>query len=111
MAVYDYQCRTCGPFTAIRPMAQSGDPCDCPDCGQPAERALLTVPYFAGMDADRRKAFATNERARHEPRRGGASHGPGCSCCSGTTSRPSGTLRHADGAKTFPAKRPWMISH
>ncbi|MEO1363845.1 MAG: zinc ribbon domain-containing protein, partial [Pseudomonadota bacterium] len=40
-----------------------------------------------------------------------SSHGPNCSCCSGGSTRPSKTLHHADGSKSFPTKRPWMISH
>ena len=111
MAYYDYQCDTCGPFTAIRPMSQSADPCNCPECGEPAARAFLNMPHFAAMDAGRRAAFATNEQAQHEPKRGGARHGAGCSCCSGSKGRSSGTLNLADGSRAFPSKRPWMISH
>ncbi|MBJ6986435.1 MULTISPECIES: FmdB family zinc ribbon protein [unclassified Devosia] len=111
MANYDYQCQDCGPFSAVRPMAQSAEPCACPSCGGPAPRAFLTVPYIAGMEASQRQAFATNERARHEPKRGGSAHGPGCSCCSSTGKKGRSTLVRADGSKSFPAARPWMISH
>jgi putative FmdB family regulatory protein len=111
MAVYDYQCDTCGPFTAIRPMALSGDPCTCANCGEPAARAFFTVPYIAGMDASLRTAHATNEKARHEPRRGGSAHGPGCSCCSNGAKKGRSTLVRPDGSKSFPSARPWMISH
>jgi putative FmdB family regulatory protein len=37
-------------------------------------------------------------------------HGPGCSCCSGGARR-SRTAKAADGKKSFPSARPWMISH
>ena len=111
MAYYDYQCEDCGPFTAIRPMAQSGDPCDCPDCGKASPRAFLRAPNFALMDTSTRTAHATNEKARHEPKLASklGGHGPGCSCCSGKGK--SKAVYRADGAKTFPSARPWQISH
>ena len=118
MPVYDYMCETCGPFTALRPMAQCSDPCACPDCQVPAARAYLNFPSIAGMDSCRRKAFATNERNAHSPtvsrkadresRGEGRGHAPGCACCSGGK---GGATVTRDGAKSFPSKRPWMISH
>ena len=72
MPVYDYACEACGPFTVLRPMAQFKDPHDCPDCGSSCGRAFLTAPNLASMDAGRRKAFATNERSAHAPRRSSA---------------------------------------
>lgn len=111
MAIYDYQCNSCGPFSTVRPMSRSAEPCDCPYCGEPAPRAFLSVPYIAGMDPTRRTAFATNEKARHEPKRGGSAHGPGCSCCSSSGKKGRSTLVRPDGSKSFPSGRPWMISH
>ncbi len=105
MPVYDYACRSCGPFTVMRPMAAFKDPHDCPDCGSECERAFLTAPNLAAMDAGRRKAFATNERSAHAPRTS-SGHGPGCGCCSGTAK-----VKASTAAKGFPAARPWMISH
>lgn len=111
MPVYDYLCDDCGPFTVMRPMAECDEPHDCPDCGGIAPRAFITAPYFASMDAGRRHAFATNERSAHAPRSTSKSgHGAGCSCCSGTSSMRY-TRKHKDGSKSFPSKRPWMISH
>ncbi|KRA99938.1 FmdB family transcriptional regulator [Devosia sp. Root685] len=110
MAIYDYQCADCGPFTAMRPMAMAAEPCACPDCGEPAQRAFFSVPFIAGMDPAKRTAHATNEKTRHEPKRGGSAHGPGCSCCSGGKKGRS-TLVRPDGSKSFPSARPWMISH
>ena len=104
MPVYDYACEACGPFTVLRPMAQFKDPHACPDCGDACQRAFLTAPNLASMDAGRRKAFATNERSAHAPRKS-SGHGAGCGCCSGTrTKAPT-------AAKGFPNARPWMISH
>ncbi|MCP1200833.1 zinc ribbon domain-containing protein [Notoacmeibacter sp. MSK16QG-6] len=111
MPFYDYNCSECGPFTSVRTMEKSAEPCTCPDCGQDAPRAFLTMPFVAGMDAARRNAFATNERSAHDPKRSSQTgHGPGCSCCSsGKKNRK--TLTRPDGSKSFPTARPWQISH
>lgn len=116
MPSYDYLCPACGPFEARAAMADFDKPCACPDCGATSPRALLRAPLLANMDGARRRAHATNERSADSPRRSGQSaghsHGPGCSCCSGGASKkPSGTFYRPDGSKSFPAKRPWMISH
>ena len=117
MPTYDYLCDDCGPFTATRPMAECEAPNACPECGAKAPRAYITAPYFAALAEERRMAHAINERAAAEPRvrskMQGApmkgAHGAGCGCCSGKSSRA--TKRGKGGAKMFPSKRPWMISH
>jgi putative FmdB family regulatory protein len=111
MPVYEYACERCGPFAEIRPMAEYADPQPCPGCGSQAPRVILTAPMLATMDAGRRAAFVTNERSANEPRSSRATgHGPNCGCCgSGKKSRL--TLHGADGSKSFPTSRPWMISH
>lgn len=111
MPVYEYLCEGCGTdFSALRPMAQSSLPHACPRCGGEAQRALLSPPAYAGMSAADRQAHAVNERARHEPKSSstlGHAHGPGCGC-----GKPGkSTVVAPDGKKSFPAKRPWMISH
>lgn len=108
MPVYAYCCPECGPFEALASMARAADPCQCPECAAAAPRALAT-PVLATMGAARKTAFATNERASDSPRK--SSHGPGCSCCGGGKKINSGTLHRPDGSKSFPKKRPWMISH
>ena len=113
MPVYDYLCEACGPFTDMRPMADSDLPQTCPGCGAPAPRVLLTAPYLASMDAGRRRAFATNERSAHAPmtlQQMKSKHGAGCNCCFGKKSMHY-TRRGKDGSKCFPKSRPWMISH
>lgn len=111
MPYYDYLCDDCGPFTEFATMADFDKPCACPTCAAQAKRVLLRAPLLANMDGTRRTAFATNERASHEPK-STRKHGPGCSCCSGGSKRmPSRTLHRADGSKSFPTARPWMISH
>ncbi len=113
MPIYDYECEDCGAFTQMRPMAQCDLASECPRCGANAPRAFLTAPYLAGMSAERRLAFATNERSSHAPQRftadSGQGHGAGCGCCSPQLKRK--TNRHKSGAKSFPTSRPWMLSH
>lgn len=109
MPAYDYECRDCGVFTAVRPMSDWRAPHPCPACGGEAPRAFVTAPVVAGMDPQRRTAMATNERSRHEPRRSTGGHAPGCGCCSGGMKRRSASTK--SGAKGFPSARPWMISH
>jgi putative FmdB family regulatory protein len=113
--VYEYACAGCGDFTALRPMAAYREPQPCPGCGVPAPRVLLTAPACASMPAAERRAHAVNERSAHAPRTavadavgGRKKHGLGCACCAG--SRGSATMLPS-GEKTFPSKRPWMISH
>lgn len=112
MPVYEYMCNDCGPFTAMRPMAECELPEQCPGCKIDAPRVLLTAPYCATISPERRRAHATNERSAHAPRTLAdykAAHPTGCACCS---SRPSRlTARGKNGAKSFPTSRPWMISH
>ncbi|SMX33261.1 FmdB family zinc ribbon protein [Actibacterium lipolyticum] len=110
MPIYDYVCKDCGPFTDFAPMAQFAAPCNCPDCDALAPRAILSAPKLAIVGGGVRKAHETNERSADSPRK--STHGPGCSCCSaGGKKRSSGTLHRPDGSKSFPNKRPWMISH
>jgi len=108
MPFYDYECPDCGSFETLRSIARRDEPAHCPQCGTAASR-ILTVPSYALMDANVRTAHATNERARHEPRKASSHvHGPGCGCGSG---KSKSTVKAADGSKSFPSKRPWMISH
>lgn len=109
MPVYDYQCDTCGPFEALAPMSKCADPCACPECATEAPRVMLTAPNLSGMSSSRRRAFETNERSADSPRK--SSHGPNCGCCGGGAKKNSTTLHRPDGSKSFPTKRPWMISH
>jgi putative FmdB family regulatory protein len=104
MPTYEYECPNCGPFTAMRPMAEFDLPMACEECATAAPRVMLTAPSFACMPAGARNAHATNERSAHRPAKSGGRHPPSCGCCSGKTVK-------AGGVKSFPASRPWMISH
>jgi putative FmdB family regulatory protein len=112
MPVYDYLCARCGPFTEMHPMADYELPQPCPQCRKQAPRAFLTAPYCAAMSSELRLAHATNERSASSPRTRSElknAHGAGCGCCS--QKRLGAAKRTRSGAKVFPLKRPWMISH
>jgi putative FmdB family regulatory protein len=109
MPVYDYECRDCGVFTALRPMSDCKASLACPTCGVDAVRTFHTAPAIAGMDAAKRAAVTVNERSAHEPRISGGRHGAGCSCCSRKGN--DNAARPANAHKSFPKTRPWMISH
>ena len=113
MPTYDYACAQCGGFDAFRLLADRNEPAACPDCGAASPRVFATAPRLALMSASARSAIATNERARHEPKRSGdyarLKHPGGCGCCS--PGRSKATVTAPNGAKAFPSKRPWMISH
>lgn len=118
MPTYDYACPDCGGFDAFRSLAMRNDPAQCPDCGTASPRVFVSAPRLSCVSEYTRLAMDTNERARHEPRSsrdvdggsyGRLRHPAGCGCCS--TSKKATTVRAPDGAKSFPSKRPWMISH
>ncbi|WFE88637.1 zinc ribbon domain-containing protein [Roseibium porphyridii] len=124
MPVYDYLCAQCGPITALRPMSAHSEPIECPVCKQEAPRAFLQAPNMSTLSTSDRTAHQRNETSRHSPvhstksdREDGAKerrkrHPAGCSCCSSSkNSFRSSAVYKADGSKTFPSKRPWMISH
>ncbi len=112
MPVYEYLCPECGPFTQMRAMADYELPSDCPSCEASSPRVMLTAPRCSAVSAQTRRAHAINERSADAPRTLSAtraSHGAGCSCCSGRSSRL--VKRGKSGTKSFPTARPWMISH
>jgi putative FmdB family regulatory protein len=108
MPIYDYLCADCGSFQDERPMAEYDSPQPCPGCGGSAPRALLSAPSFALMDGGKRRAHATNEKSAHAPRvaRG---HGASCGCCKPAKRKAEAVS--APAAKSFPGRRPWMLSH
>ena len=116
MPVYEYRCGACGPFTQMRPMAECELPSECPECGTQAPRVILTAPHCATMSSQARLAHATNERSAHVPRTLASmkgAHGAGCGCCTGKSPRKTKRGKNGvkNGVKSFPASRPWMISH
>lgn len=114
MPTYDYDCPGCGGFDAFRTLAQRNDPAACPDCGTASLRVFVSAPRLALLAGGTRRAMDVNERARHEPQSSRdyqrMQHPAGCGCCS-TGGKRSATVTAPSGAKAFPTKRPWMISH
>jgi putative FmdB family regulatory protein len=66
MPLYDYECRSCGPFREWRSMSEYCKPARCPDCHRRAMRSVATP--MLGMEAGLRTALASSERSAHEPR-------------------------------------------
>ncbi|WP_280188824.1 FmdB family zinc ribbon protein [Delftia sp. PS-11] len=119
MPTYDYHCAECGGFDALRSLAQRNEPAPCPSCEAASPRVFVSAPRLACTSPEQRRAHDTNERARHEPKRsrdvaegsyGRLRHPSGCGCCS-TAGKRGATVTAPNGAKAFPSKRPWMISH
>ena len=103
MPIYDYECEACGPFTAMRPMAEFRDPCACPECGAGAKRTFLRAPAITGMDPTRHSALASNGHDVSSQRATKAPHPAGCGCCMrrwpipGALSSNSGRVFSANG--------------
>ena len=119
MPTYDYDCKKCGPFEAIRQMSHRNDDISCPVCGLASQRILAFGSQLTFLDQDTRRAIEGNERSAHAPMtstefNGGYKrlrHPSGCGCCTGVRGKKSSTHTFANGNKTFVGKRPWMISH
>lgn len=114
MPLYDYLCQHCGPFDAMRSIAQ-GAQAPCPGCGHQAARAWLHAPMLSGLNAQKRQALATNERAQNEPRSSGdgdsyqrLGHAANCGCCRPLMGRAS---KATQGVARTAGQRPWMLSH
>lgn len=117
MPVYDYKCRQHGLFNTLATMADSAKPAPCPTCRASSPRVIVLPSQIAAMDANQRAAQTRNERSRHEPvfstadrRSHDKEHSRACGCGS-VKSGKSMMFYTADGKKTFPSARPWMISH
>jgi putative FmdB family regulatory protein len=118
MPTYDYNCASCGGFDALRSLSDRNNPCACPSCGEDSPRVFVHAPRQSLLSSDQRFAYDTNERSQHAPmmsrdsdgRYARLRHPAGCGCCS-TGSRKTSTVTAPNGAKAFPTKRPWMISH
>src|SRR5687768_12577172 len=116
MPVYDYRCREHGVFYQLQTLEHHDQPAACPTCSQPSARIIMIAPELLVMDSNKRAAFATNEKSRHEPiisqkeqRQHDHHHRKQCGCESDL--KKSKLFYTAKGEKMFPSMRPWMISH
>ena len=98
MPVYEYVCRECGTFTALRPMAEFREPCACPTCGCSAPRASLSAPRLVGMGSAPRSLVASNEPGAK------VAHPAGCGCCVRRWSLPSAVS--SKGGRIFSSNGP-----
>lgn len=111
MPVYEYECKVCGVFSALRKMSESHLSAFC-DCGQESER-IMSVPKLAVMDKTQRIAHERNEKSADSP-----THRRRSSCgCSGThTCSTSPKVNQTTGEvalqmQTKKTARPWMLGH
>ena len=115
MPIYEYDCPSCGDFTALRPMSQCREDGQCPGCGAASARVFRSTPNFSAVSGATRRAHETNERASHAPQNlaeyaSKRKHASGCSCCA-PKKNPEPTKANPHAMKGKPAGRPWMISH
>lgn len=112
MPVYEYECKSCGVFTALRKMSESSDAAFCQECGSESER-ILSAPKLAVLAKSQRSAHERNEKSAHEPNIGRRSS---CGCtgshtCNTTTKVNPDTGKAALQMQTKKTARPWMLSH
>jgi putative FmdB family regulatory protein len=112
MPVYEYECNTCGVFTALRKMSESSEPAYCQECGAESAR-IMSAPRLAVLGKALRSAHERNEKSAHEPNVGRRSS---CGCtgshtCNTTTKVNPETGKAALQIQTKKTARPWMLSH
>ena len=114
MPVYDYKCRDHGVFHELATFEESDKPIACPTCGQLSARIIMVAPNILGLDKSTRQAHERNEKARHEPiqlsSKSNNGHKENCGCEDSDRGK-SNLFFTAEGNKSFPSMRPWMISH
>lgn len=112
MPVYEYECASCGVFTALRKMSESSDPAFCQACGSVSHR-IMSAPRLAVMGRSQRDAHERNEKSAHAPNVGRRSS---CGCtgthtCKTTTKVSPETGKAALQMQTKKTARPWMLGH
>lgn len=120
MPLYDYQCETCGSFSAMKKMSESSLAVACGNCGGTSER-IISVPYFALMATAKKSAYERNEKSAHEPR---SIRRSSCGCSGSHTCSTTGKLNASKDQKglsnqqgagfqmqTKRTARPWMLGH
>lgn len=77
MPLYSYACTACGPFSAMRSLADFQQPTACPMCSRPAERTLA-APRVLGRAQRREQNYPDSSSAYRL-----MSHNTSaCQCCS-----------------------------
>lgn len=118
MPLYEYHCKDCGPFTAIRKMSECANPVACAECGASSDR-VISAPHFALLGKLQRQAHETNERSAHEPK---SVRRSSCGCNGTHTCKPNNeqakAAKKADQGQTNgyqmqtkKTARPWMLGH
>lgn len=122
MPLYEYECTSCGVFSALRKMSESSLAVMCEECGEMSER-IISAPHLAVLDKSQRVAHERNEKAANEPR---MSRRSSCGCtgshtCKATESKAASNKKVAgkqsDASapalqmQTKKTARPWMLSH
>ncbi|MDG1073735.1 MAG: zinc ribbon domain-containing protein [Methylophilaceae bacterium] len=112
MPVYEYECKSCGVFTALRKMSESSDAAFCQACGTESHR-IISAPRLAILGKTQRLAHERNEKSANEPNVGRRS-----SCgCTGTHTCKTATKVNPETGKpalqmqTKKTARPWMLGH
>ncbi|MFT6989990.1 MAG: putative FmdB family regulatory protein [Paraglaciecola sp.] len=115
MPLYDYQCESCGTFSALRKMSESANPSECDSCGEMAAR-IISAPHLALLSSSTRIAHERNEKASHEPRQtrrsscGCSTDAHSCKPASKQNANPT-TEGHGLLMQTKKTARPWMLGH
>lgn len=112
MPVYEYECDTCGVFTALRKMSESAEPAPCDECGGACPR-IMSAPRLAVMEKSQRVAHERNEKSAHDPK---VAKRSSCGCTGSHTCKTSTKVNPENGRaalqmQTKKTARPWMLSH
>jgi putative FmdB family regulatory protein len=112
MPVYEYECNSCGVFTALRKMSESSQPTTCEDCGSESPR-IMSAPRLAVLGKSQRMAHERNEKSAHDPK---VAKRTSCGCtgshtCNTSTKVNPDTGKAALQMQTKKTARPWMLAH
>jgi putative FmdB family regulatory protein len=80
MPTYIYRCPQCGPFAAVRRMAEFDWPAPCPHCAAESIRTL-TVPAVLGTRRSNNTDNSGKSSTDTSSGYGRLSHPAGCKCC------------------------------
>jgi putative FmdB family regulatory protein len=112
MPLYEYQCDTCGLFSALGKISSSSSPVVCRTCGSLSDR-IISAPHLAILGKPQRAAHERNEKSAHAPR---STRRSSCGCSGAHTCNKSNTGKTATNPgglqmQTKRNARPWMLGH